>query len=45
MLPKERRDTASIVEIEPQGAFLTYGIEVPLTRMREPAAARARVPV
>jgi hypothetical protein len=45
LLPPERRDAASIIEIVPAGAFVTYGIGVPLMRMRDPAAARARVPV
>ena len=41
----ERQDTASILEIRPEGRFLTYGVGVPLMRMRDPAASRARVPV
>jgi hypothetical protein len=45
LLPPERRETASIVEIRPEGHFLTYGIGVPLLRMRDPAASRARTPV
>jgi hypothetical protein len=31
--------------VTPEGAFLTYGVGVPLLKMRTPAAARARVPV
>jgi Pyridoxamine 5'-phosphate oxidase len=45
LLPEERRRTASIIEIVPEGEFLTYGIGVPLMKMRDPAAARDRVPV
>lgn len=45
LLPAERRSTASIVEVVPNGAFVTYGIGVSLMKMRDPAAARARVPV
>jgi hypothetical protein len=45
LLPAERRASACIVEIIPEGAFLTYGLGVSLLKMRDPAAARARVPV
>jgi hypothetical protein len=45
LLPAERRDTASVIEIVPRGAFVTYGIGVPLRKMRDPAVARARVPI
>jgi hypothetical protein len=45
LLPTERRAGSSVVEIEPRGAFVTYGIGVPLLRMRDPARSRARVPV
>jgi hypothetical protein len=45
LLPAERRTSASIIEIVPQGAFVTYGLGVALMKMRDPAAARARVPV
>jgi hypothetical protein len=45
LLPAERRASASIVEVAPQGAFLTYGVGVPLLKMRTPATAWARVPV
>jgi len=45
LLPPERRDSASIIEIVPEGTFVTYGIGVPLMKMRDPVAARARVPV
>jgi hypothetical protein len=45
LLPAERRASCTVVEIVPEGRFLTYGVGVPLMRMRDPAAARARVPV
>ncbi len=45
LLPAERRASACLVEVIPEGAFVTYGVGVPLLRMRTPAAARARVPV
>lgn len=45
LLPAERRAGSRIIEIQPAGEFLTYGIGVPLMRMRIPALARARVPV
>jgi nitroimidazol reductase NimA-like FMN-containing flavoprotein (pyridoxamine 5'-phosphate oxidase superfamily) len=45
LLPPERRDTGSVIEVIPEGAFLTYGLGVSLSKMRDPVAARARVPV
>jgi len=45
LLPPERRATACIIELRPEGAFLTYGLGVTLTEMRDPATALARVPV
>jgi len=45
MLPAERRDTASIIEIVPEGAFVTFGVGVSLMKMRDTAAAQARMPV
>lgn len=45
LLPPERLLSSSVVEIVPEGEFVLYGIGVPLARMREPAASRARVPV
>ena len=34
-----------IIEIVPEGTFVTYGLGVPLSKMRDPVAARARVHV
>lgn len=45
LLPPERRTSACIIEIEPVGQFLTYGLGVSLRQMRNPALARARVRV
>ena len=35
----------SIIEVEPTGHFMTYGVGVPLLDMRDPEKARSRVPV
>jgi hypothetical protein len=45
LVPPERLADCSIVEIFPEGHFLTYGIGTSLLTMRNPTAARARVPV
>jgi hypothetical protein len=45
LLPSERRTSASIIEIVPEGAFVTYGVGVPLREMRDPVASRARLPI
>jgi hypothetical protein len=45
LLPAERQASACLVEVIPEGTFVTYGVGVSLSRMRSPAAARARVPV
>jgi Pyridoxamine 5'-phosphate oxidase len=45
LLPAERRASAAIIEVAPEGAFVTYGIGISLAKMRDPSAARARVPV
>ena len=45
LLPPERQETACIVEVVPEGEFVTYGLGVSLMDMRAPAIARARVPV
>jgi hypothetical protein len=43
LLPAERRASACIIEVMPEGVFVTYGLGVSLSKMRSPAAARARV--
>lgn len=45
LLPDDRRDSSVIIEVTPEDAFVTYGIGVSLSAMRDPAAAAARVPV
>jgi hypothetical protein len=45
LIPPERRDSAGIIEITPQDAFLTYGVGVSLTGMLHPDIALARVSV
>jgi hypothetical protein len=45
LLPPGQRAASRVVEIRPDGQFTTYGIGVPLMRMRHPELARARVPV
>jgi hypothetical protein len=45
LVPVERRASACLIEVVPEGAFLTYGLDVSLSKLRDPAAARARVPV
>jgi hypothetical protein len=45
LLPPDRATSSCLIEIVPEGEFLTYGVGVPLMTMRTPEAARARVPV
>ncbi|WP_345515074.1 pyridoxamine 5'-phosphate oxidase family protein [Phytohabitans houttuyneae] len=45
MLPTERQTSSRVIEITPEGLFVTYGLGVSLMQMRVPALARARVPV
>jgi hypothetical protein len=45
LLPEERQSSAAIIEVIPAGMFVTCGIGVSLTQMRDTEAARARVPV
>ena len=45
LVPPERRSHCAVLEIRPTGHFVTYGLGVPLRRMRDPAASRARVPI
>jgi hypothetical protein len=45
LIPPERRADCRVIEIVPHGNFVTYGIGVPLMKMRDPAASRGRVPV
>ncbi|WP_329000980.1 pyridoxamine 5'-phosphate oxidase family protein [Kribbella sp. NBC_00709] len=45
LVPAERMAECRIVEIFPEGNFLTYGIGTSLLEMRTPDRARSRVPV
>jgi hypothetical protein len=45
LVPAERRTAACVIEIVPEGQFLTYALAVPLRKMLDPAAAQTRVPV
>jgi hypothetical protein len=45
LLPPERRTNASIVEIIPEGRFITYGLGVSLMQMRNPAIAAGHAAV
>jgi hypothetical protein len=44
LLPPERKN-GCLLELAPEGAFLTYGVGVSLRDMAKPAAAIVRVPV
>jgi hypothetical protein len=44
LLPKDRRE-ATVLELIPEGTFLTYGIGVSLREMLNPAVAQAHVPI
>ena len=45
LVPEDRKESSCIIELVPEGRFLTYGIGVSLMAMRDPALARAWVPV
>jgi hypothetical protein len=45
LIPKERQAGDAVIEIRPEGVFLTYGVGVSLRAMLHPAAAQAHVPV
>ena len=45
LIPPERRASSTVIEIIPEGDFVTYGIGVSLLQMRDPGATRAHVPV
>ena len=44
LLPKDQ-DQAIVIELAPEGTFLTYGVGVSLMEMRNPAVARGHVPI
>jgi hypothetical protein len=45
LLPPDRRDTSCLIEVVPEGEFVTYGVGVSLQKMRDPDLARGRAPV
>jgi hypothetical protein len=45
LVPEARKTGSCILELRPEGRFLTYGIGVSLMAMADPALALARVPV
>lgn len=45
LLPAERRAGAAVIELIPEGRFLTYGLDVSLPNMAKPELARAVVPI
>jgi hypothetical protein len=45
ILPEARQASTCVLELVPEGRFLTYGIGVSLMDMRDPALALAHVPV
>jgi hypothetical protein len=45
LLPRERQASAAVIEVIPEGRFVTYGVGVSLMRLRDPAAAGGRVAV
>ena len=45
LVPAERRAVATILELVPEGTFLTYGIGVSLKEMTDPVIAQGHVPI
>jgi hypothetical protein len=43
--PESMRQLAYIIELVPEGRFLTYGIGIPLTQFRDPTKALRRAPI
>ena len=41
----ERAASTCLIEVSPEGDFLTYGIDVSVLAMRDPHKARGRAPV
>jgi hypothetical protein len=44
LVPPERRAASTVIEIRPAGHYVTYGLGVPLLKMRDTVRSRARVP-
>lgn len=45
LLPPERREGAVVIELAPEGRFLTYGVGTALMDMRDPDLSKAAVPI
>ena len=45
ILPESRRQSSCVLELVPEGRFLTYGVGVSLGEMRDPAVSGGHVPV
>ena len=45
LLPEGGRASSSVIELIPEGQFLTYGLGVSLSEMRNPNVARGHIPV
>jgi len=45
LIPPDSAPSSALIRVRPEGEFLCYGIGVPLMTMRDPHAARSRVPV
>ena len=45
LLPEGRRASSCVIELIPEGQFLTYGLGVSLSEMRNPNVARGHLPV
>ena len=45
LIPAQRLTSGRLIEIVPEGEFVTYGLDVSLLGMRDPARARGRVAV
>jgi len=44
-MDSEMRATMCVIEVQPAGNFITYGVGIPLMTMRDPEKARGRAPV
>ena len=45
LVPASRRIRCHLIEIRPVGQFVTYGLDVSLNQMRDPAVSGRRLPV
>jgi hypothetical protein len=43
--PAAVRQMGEVIELVPEGRFMTYGIGIPFTKMREPAQAMCHAPI